>query len=102
MNETRRHIKKNIILENLCSDFAIITKNFENLGYKEYLKKVKPTLFKIINNLNNDVDKQIIKSLKEVDILLSKQKINVYEVSKMLYFSKLFGREQCYLSFINQ
>ena len=102
INESRRPAKKNIILERLCSDFAIITNNFESFGHKKYIKKVKPTLSKILNNLDNDVDKKVLKGLTEVDALLSKEKININEVSKMLYFSKLFGREQCYLSLINQ
>ena len=79
-----------------------ITTNFESFGHKKYIKKVKPTLSKILNNLDNDVDKKVLKGLREVDALLSKEKININEVSKMLYFSKLFGREQCYLSLINQ
>ena len=36
INESRRPAKKNIILERLCSDFAIITNNFESFGHKKY------------------------------------------------------------------
>ncbi len=102
MNGSKRSEEKNIYLENLCSKFAIITKNFENLGYNEYIKKVKPTLRKIIKNLKNDVNDNTLKSLIEADSLLSKKNVKINDIKKMLFFSKLFGREQCYLSFTNE
>ena len=53
-------------------------------------------------NIKKDINENTLNALNEANILLKNKKIEINDVSKMRYFSKLFGREQCYLSFINE
>lgn len=102
MNVSIREKEKNINLENLCFKFASVTKNNELLGYDAYIQNVQPLLLNIIDNLKNDLDVNTLKGLTEVDNLLKQKKFQISDISNMFYFSSLFGREQCYLSFTNE
>ena len=99
-NEFKRSTKKNYELQGLCYDFAKITTKNEKLGYKAYIKNVDPLLSKIIGNIGSDLGLNVKKALSEVSILLQQKEINVSQVANMSDFSFLFGREQCYLSFL--
>lgn len=96
-----RSQKKNIKLEKMCNDFAQLTKDNEKCGQKIYIKKIEPLLEKIIKNIKSEFPKIVINSLQEANNLLKKKSFNHKDVAKMKFFSSLFGREQCYLSFIN-
>ena len=90
------------MLEKLCIKLALLTQKHETLGPKNYKEKIKPILKKIIFNIEKDLNITTIKALKEADSLLSKKNIQISDIVKMKYFSKLFGREQCYLSLIKK
>ena len=94
--------KKNIELEKLCFNFASLTKKNEKYGVEKYVKNIEPFLLKIIDNIKQDLPKNVLQSLIEVNNLLKKDNIKIKDVSKMKHFSSLFGREQCYLSLINK
>lgn len=100
INSSRRSIKKNRELEKFCFNFAIKTKDNERLGIKKYKQNIEPLLKKIIQNIKKDLPKNVLQALIEANNLLKKKKIDLYDVKEMKYFSSLFGREQCYLSFI--
>ena len=100
INSSRRSIKKNRELEKFCFNFAIKTKDNERLGIKKYKQNIEPLLKKIIQNIKKDLPKNVLQALIEANNLLKKKKIDIYDVKEMKYFSSLFGREQCYLSFI--
>ena len=102
INGFKRSKEKNIELENLCFDFASITKNNENFGNDKYIKNVEPILSKIMNNIGNDLPPSVHKALLEANNLLKKKEVKIDDVSKMLDFSSFFGREQCYLSLTNE
>ena len=102
MSGTRRSSKKNNELEKLCFSFAAKTKKNEKFGVKKYKKNIEPFLKKIIKNIKKDLPKNVYLSLIEANNLLKKKQIDVNDISKMKYFSSLFGREQCYLSFIRK
>lgn len=98
----KRSKKKNIELEKLCFQFAKITKINENLGYDAYIDNVQPIFTKIISNIKNNLPKEVYISLKEAEKILQKKNIKIKDVSSMKRFNSFFGREQCYLSFINE
>ena len=102
MSGTRRSSKKNNVLEKLCFSFAVKTKKNEKFGVKKYKKNIEPFLKKIIKNIKKDLPKNVYLSLIEANNLLKKKQIDINDISKMKYFSSLFGREQCYLSFIRK
>ena len=102
MSGTRRSSKKNNELEKLCFSFAVKTKKNEKFGVKKYKKNIEPFLKKIIKNIKKDLPKNVYLSLIEANNLLKKKQIDINDISKMKYFSSLFGREQCYLSFIRK
>jgi hypothetical protein len=102
INNLKRSKEKNIELEKLCSEFAKITKVNENLGYNAYMNNVQPIFTNIISNIKNNLPKEVYISLKEAEKILQKKHINIKEVSNMKSFNSFFGREQCYLSFINE
>ena len=56
----------------------------------------------MILGIKQDLPKNVLQSLIEVNNLLKKDNIKIKDVSKMKHFSSLFGREQCYLSLINK
>ena len=97
-----RSEKKNIELEKLCFNFASITEKNEEYGVEKYVKNIEPFLLKIIDNIKQDLPKNVSQSLIEANDLLKKDNIKIKDISKMKHFSSLFGREQCYLSFINK
>ena len=98
----KRSKKANNALEKMCIDFAIVAKNNEDLGYEGYIKNIEPLLTKIINNVESDLPVYSIKALHEVSLLLKKKVLKVKDVAKMSKFKNFFGREQCYLSMLNQ
>ena len=98
----KRSKEQNIKLEKLCNNLALLTNTFEKKGHQIYINKVQPTIEKIIMNIKKDINENTLNALNEANILLKNKKIEINDVSKMRYFSKLFGREQCYLSFINE
>jgi SAM-dependent methyltransferase len=98
----KRSPEKNIKLEKLCSDFAIIANKKENLGYSEYTKNLEPIFSKIITNIENDLPLNTKKGLKEAYKILKKKVIKIEDVKNMSHFSSFFGREQCYLSLIKE
>ena len=81
---------------------AKITKINENLGYDSYMNNVQPIFTKIISNIKNNLPKEVYISLKEAEKILQKKHIKIKDVSSMKRFDSFFGREQCYLSFINE
>jgi len=95
----KRSELKNKKLEKLCIKLSILTKNYESDGVKIYKKKIRPIVKKIINNLKEDIPLSTILALEEADQILLKKQIAPKDVQFMKYFSNLFGREQCYLSF---
>jgi len=99
MNSIKRSKEKNKELEKLCSDFSIITRDNENLGYEAYMENIEPHLSKIINNVEKDLSESTRKSLYEANTILKKKKLKAEDISTMSEFSSFFGREQCYLSF---
>ena len=101
INNLKRSKEKNIALEKLCFEFAKITKINENLGYDAYMNNVQPIFAKIISNIKNNLSKEVYISLKEAEKILQKKNIKIKDVSNMKSFNSFFGREQCYLSFIN-
>jgi len=102
MNGVKRSIKTNNELEKMCIDFAIASKNNEDFGHAEYMKNIEPIFIKIINNVKSDLPLYSKKALQEVSLLLKKKVVRVNDVAKMSKFNFFFGREQCYLSMINQ
>ncbi len=102
MNGVKRPKEKNIELEKLCFDFAIITKNNENLGQNAYIDQVQPLLLKIINNVKNDLAQYTLNGLDEANTLLQKKIVEINDITNMSYFSSLFGREKCFLSLTNE
>ena len=102
MNSVKRSKEKNKELEKLCFDFATTTKNNENLGHGAYMEHVEPLLSKIISNVESDLPQVTQKALHEVNALLKNKMVEVDDVAKMSDFSSLFGREQCFLSLINE
>ena len=102
MNGIKRSKEKNIELEKFCFDFATVTKNNENLGHDAYMDQVQPLLSKIINNVKNDLAQYTLNGLDEANTLLKKKIVESNDITKMSYFSSLFGREQCYLSLSNE
>lgn len=102
MNGTERSAKKNKELEKFCFDFAAKAKNNESLGHLKYMKNIRPVLNKIIRNIEFDLPEFSRKALYEVSELLKKEKLNIDDISKMSNFSSFFGREQCFLSMINE
>ena len=102
MNGVKRSVEKNKELEKICFDFAIIANDNENLGHEGYIKNVEPYLSKIISNIEPDLPQTSKKALHEVSTLLNKKILEIDDVAKMSEFSRFFGREQCYLSIINE
>ena len=102
MNGVKRSNKKNNELEMMCIDFATAAKNNEDFGHAEYKKNIEPIFKKIINNVGSDLPVNSKKALQEVSLLLKKKVIKINDVAKMSKFKFFFGREQCYLSMINQ
>jgi|TARA_Y100000294_G_scaffold178135_1_gene208134 SAM-dependent methyltransferase len=101
ISNSKRSKNQNLELEKFCSTFALLTKENEQLNLESFLKNVKPTLDNIIKNVS-DLSSQLINSLEEANSILQKEKITVENVRNMSDFSSLFGREQCYLSFVNE
>ena len=97
-----RDIKKNLKLEKLCCEFSKFTNKYERFGQKEYKKFLDPVFRKIIKNINEKQLQNTRKALEEARNLLLKDEIKIKDVQKMKKFKFLFGREQCYLSFIKK
>ena len=48
------------------------------------------------------ITKYTLNGLDEGNTLLKKKIVGINDINNMLYFSSLFGREQCYLSLTNE
>ena len=48
------------------------------------------------------ITKYTLNGLDEANTLLKKKIVGINDINNMLYFSSLFGREQCYLSLTNE
>ena len=68
----------------------------------EVFEHVEPLLSKIISHVEPDLPQATQKALHEVNALLKNKMVEVDDVAKMSDFSSLFGREQCFLSLINE
>jgi hypothetical protein len=102
MDGVKRSIKKNKELEKFCFDFAMLAKDYEDLGHGEYMSNVEPLLSKIIRNIESDLTHTAKNALHEVSALLKKKVVDIDDVAGMSEFPDLFGREQCYLSFTRE
>lgn len=95
-----REEEKNLELEKLCCEIANLTKKYENLVNEKYKEFLDPVLEKIIINLDDKEMKKTQLALKQARALLLKNNIEKEDIDNMSEFKFLFGREQCYLSFI--
>ena len=66
------------------------------------MDQVQPLLSKIIDNVENDLSQYTLNVFDEANTLLKKKIVGINDINNMLYFSSLFGREQCYLSLTNE
>tara|TARA_Y100000588_G_scaffold395023_2_gene519205 strand:- start:6492 stop:7649 length:1158 start_codon:yes stop_codon:yes gene_type:complete len=98
MDGVKRSIKKNKQLEKFCFEFAMLAKDYEDLGHEKYMSNVEPLLSKIIRNVESDLTHTAKNALREVSALLKKKVVEVDDVADMSEFPSFFGREQCYLS----
>lgn len=102
MSGIKRSAKKNTELEKLCINFAIAAKENEDLGHTKYMKNIEPIFKKILKNTQFDLPASSKKGLFEAYSLLKKEKITINDVAKMPNFKFLFGRDQCYMTMINE
>lgn len=100
INGFDRDSKKNLKLEKLCCEIASLTNKYEMSGVEKYKKFIDPVFEQIINNLEEEPMKNTKLALNEMRMLLLNDKIEAEDIEKMSEFKFLFGREQCYLSFI--
>ena len=96
-----RNPDENIQLENLCLDLINAAKEHDENGYESYEIHISPILREISSNLKNLPDEDTKKGFSEVFKLLNQKNISTQEIRDMKFFPGLFGRDQCYLSFIN-
>ena len=97
-----RNPKENLQLENLCLALVDVAKEYDEKGYDAYKIYISPILKKIADNLTTIPNEETKKSFAEVLGLLNQKDISTQDIRDMKYFPGLFGREQCYLSFIQQ
>ena len=97
-----RNPKENLQLENLCLALIDVAKEYDEKGYDAYKIYISPILKKIADNLTTIPNEETKKSFAEVLGLLNQKDISTQDIRDMKYFPGLFGREQCYLSFIQQ
>ena len=97
-----RNPKENQELEHLCLALIEISKAYDTKGYDDYQIYISPILKKISENLTTIPSQETKIGFAEVLDLLSQKNISTDDIKNMKYFSGLFGRGQCYLSFIRQ
>ena len=97
-----RNAEENIKLENLCFELIEVAKVHDEKGYNVHKTFIDPILKKIADNLVSIPNEETKRGFLEVLDLLNQKVISTEEIKNMKYFSGLFGREQCYFSFIKQ
>ena len=95
-----RDINDNRKLESLCFDLIKNAKRYDTSGYSAYKEHIAAILKSIIDNIDCAELRETTTALSEAAALLECQHISPEAIANMKYFSSLFGREQCYMSFI--
>ena len=79
-----------------------VAKEYDEKGYDAYKIYISPILKKIAGNLTTIPNEETKKGFSEVLDLLNQKDISIQDIRNMKYFPGLFGREQCYLSFMRE
>ncbi len=95
-----RNPKDNLELQKLCLELIEAAKQNDKKGYENYQIHVLPIIEKIETNLITLPSHETRLGFAEAFDLLNQEIIKIDDVKKMNHFSSLFGRGQCYLSFI--